>query len=83
MSEHFDASAAEMPFLLRFREPGPRPIAITGHYDPVGQRWAHPERPGIPSARSTYPTSHTTTNSTYMNRSSDTTYDTSFDNGYD
>jgi hypothetical protein len=39
MTEHFDRSAAEMPFLLRYQEPGPAPIILAGHYDPVAQRW--------------------------------------------
>lgn len=83
MSEQFDSSEAEMPFLLRFQEPGPQPIAITGRYDPIEQRWVHPEPLSPTARRTTYPTSHTTTQSTYYNQAADTNYDTSTDWGHD
>jgi hypothetical protein len=99
MTEHFDRSAAEMPFLLRYQEPGPAPIILAGHYDPVAQRWVpdnhlSPHAAGPTHHATSQPTTHSTahattlstTQATYFNSpdtSPDTNYDTNHDTSHD
>ncbi|MFB6613548.1 hypothetical protein ACFCV9_04915 [Streptomyces sp. NPDC056367] len=93
MRAHFDSSIAEMPFLLRFQEPGPAPLSITGQYDPRSQQWVHPDQvPQSASTRSTsrpttrtttQPTNRSTTRGTYHFNSSDTDSDYMPDSSFD